>query len=576
MGSLLIVETSADPAPALEVFERQDLTAPAIHSVGGFDIYLYPPLGGGAPITVASQTGGFAAAAGVLLYRGRGGQAALADLLADWRGGGIDEGALMGGFAAVVQAGGDTALFTDRMGNQQLYAAPSARAWSTSFLALARLCGRRHLNTQAAYEYVFQGTTYGQDTLLDEVVQLAPDTCHPLTPGRTAVPRPLRLPDRPSARPFEDLRHQVSATLDAVFDALTAEGAPPVDTALSGGYDSRLILALLRARGVTPELHVYGAASDPDVIVAKAVAAAEGLAIKHIDKAAIDRPDPDALPEIVARNFHVFDGYPTDGIVDWGIDLATRLERCREGRVALNGGGGEIFRNFFYLPDRPLTSRQLLWTFYTQFDPRVAAAPFSTRRYHDRLGEKLKASLGAAAEPLSRTQVELAYPLFRCRFWTSRNTSNNLRLGPAMMPFLQPDVVAAAAGVPLRFKTHGAFEAALIAAADPALAAHPSAYGFAPVERPPWRKRLATGLTLARPTTLRRFSYRVQHRMRGPIGDPLLADGAIARVLSHGWDTVRPLFRPEACRDGAQLKRMATLAYLMETLDVSAGGSRVD
>ena len=571
MGSLLIIDAQADPAPALQVFERQGLAPPKVHSGGGFDIYLYPPLGGGEPITVVSQSGDFAAAVGVLFYRGRGGRAALADLLADWHAGGIDEGAVMGGFAAVVQAGGETALFTDRMGNQQVYAAPSVRAWSTSFLALARLSNRRHLNSQAAYEYVFQGTTYGQDTLLDEVVQLDPGAHHPLAPGRTAVPRPLPLPDRPSTRPFKDLRRQVSATLDTVFDALTADGAPPVDTALSGGYDSRLILALLRARGVTPELHVYGAASDPDVIVAKAVAAAEGLSIKHIDKAAIDRPDPDALPEIVARNFHVFDGCPTDGIIDWGIDLTTRLERCREGRVALNGGGGEIFRNFFYLPNRPLTSRQLLWSFYTQFDPRVAAASFSAKRYHDRLGEKLKASLGAESEPLSRTQVELAYPLFRCRFWTSRNTANNLRLGPAMMPFLQPDVVAVAAGVPLRFKTHGEFEAALIAAADPALAAHPSAYGFAPAERPPWRKRLATGLTLARPTTLRRFSYRIQHRMRGPANDPLLADGAIATVLSHGWDTVRPLFRPDACRDGAQLKRMATLAYLMETLDVSLG-----
>ena len=59
-----------------------------------------------------------------------------------------------------------------------------------------------------------------------------------------------------------------------------------ISTALSGGYDSRLMLALLRACGVAPYVYVYGYEDDCDVQVARSIAAGEGFALVHTDKQA--------------------------------------------------------------------------------------------------------------------------------------------------------------------------------------------------------------------------------------------------------------------------------------------------
>ncbi len=85
----------------------------------------------------------------------------------------------------------------------------------------------------------------------------------------------------------------------------------------------------------------------------------------------------------------------------------------------LNGGGGEVFRNFFYLPDRTFSVRQILWSFYSRFDPATCTKSFEPERYYRALGDKVRKTLGVVGERLSRLDVERVYPEFSCRFkWT--------------------------------------------------------------------------------------------------------------------------------------------------------------
>src|SRR5699024_3065769 len=110
-----------------------------------------------------------------------------------------------------------------------------------------------------------------------------------------------------------------------------------------------LIVAGLMACGEQPALFVYGSGSCRDVAVARAVARHAGLSLDVIDKAAMDcgRPGPDMA--CLVANALFFDGLPNDGIHDAGSDRLTRLQQTADGRIALNGGGGEIFRNYFHL-----------------------------------------------------------------------------------------------------------------------------------------------------------------------------------------------------------------------------------
>ena len=81
----------------------------------------------------------------------------------------------------------------------------------------------------------------------------------------------------------------------------------------------------------------------------------EGFPLAVIDKN--DQPiiPPGQFAEIAHRNFLAADGYGYGGIFHNGAEIAESARRVRGNAIAFNGGGGEIFRNFFYLPDREYT-----------------------------------------------------------------------------------------------------------------------------------------------------------------------------------------------------------------------------
>jgi asparagine synthase (glutamine-hydrolysing) len=353
------------------------------------------------------------------------------------------------------------------------------------------------------------------------------------------------------------------------FGVLGGNFGDNLDTALSGGFDSRLVLALLRDLGRRPRLHVYGRPDDADVRVARRIAAGEGIALEHHDKSRRPLPGQHDFAAVVERNFQAFDGTPTDGIFDSGADLESRLQRAQNGALMLNGGGGEIFRNFFYLPDRPYSVRELLWTFYSQFDPRAATDAFRETDHYAALEDAVRQSIGAGPDPLPRFQVERVYPYFRCGFWMGRNNSLNNRLGYAVTPFIEPALVAAAAKIPLRYKNHGRFEAALIAAADPALARYPSVYGPDFASPPSWRQRLKDWATYARPTWLRRYSFRYKTRARPR--PALLSAPYLEQAVDPALPRMRRFFRPERMHGNEQFARVCTLEYLFQRLRVASG-----
>src|SRR6185369_213794 len=98
--------------------------------------------------------------------------------------------------------------------------------------------------------------------------------------------------------------------------------------ALSGGLDSRLALAALRAAGCRPRLFVYGGPESADVRIARAIAAELGCEIEWVDKEAWREVAPDEFPEQVARNFELYDGLPNYGeLFENGANAAAREAR---------------------------------------------------------------------------------------------------------------------------------------------------------------------------------------------------------------------------------------------------------
>ena len=177
-------------------------------------------------------------------------------------------------------------------------------------------------------------------------------------------------------------------------------------------------------------------------------------------------------------------------------------------------------------------------------------------------------AIGSDGGRLSRQTVELIYPLFRNRYWTARVQSENHAFGPCLLPFLEPTLVEGSCDIPIKFKSYGRFEGAMIRRLNPRLAALPSAYGFSFAAPPPASYIFKAQLTYCRPTWLRRYSYRLQHRRHQEF--PYFLDKPyLQSVMDASFPYMSKLFRIEAIHDPEVLNRVATIEFVCQRMDAN-------
>lgn len=445
---------------------------------------------------------------GPLWFRGYFGRRALATLLDEVHATGrLAEDALRGNFALFLDTGKHTWLLNDALGFVRIHASADGHFFSTSWLATCAYLQDVKLDEASAMEYVLLGAAHSCHSVARGVELLPLGQAQDLKRRCTW----LRFPDgfdsrAPNFVSLDEARDAISEHLRKVSTEVALAFPGRVNTALSGGFDSRLIVAGLLSAGVRPQLFVYGEADSADVTIARMVAGATGLAIGAIDKGAMNRRLPEPDIESLEQSALFFDGLPSDGIDDPGADRITRLQQTADGCIALNGGGGEIFRNFFHLPGRPFAARDIVRTFYRGFGRGVFRDPGGLTSYEARLAASIRNIAGMSAaggEYLTRAQVELLYPLFRCHYWMGVNNSVAVRHGYYATPLVDLQTVRLALRVPLCWKNAGALQSYLVAALHPTIAAQPSAYGFGFDVGPGWKARLAEWTLCARPVRLR-------------------------------------------------------------------------
>ena len=184
----------------------------------------------------------------------------------------------MGHFAVVLEKHGRTEIKLDRFGGYHLFYSADARIVSSSFYAICCVLPSLTLTQQSTCEYVFNGVVSGNETLFHEV-KLAPIEARIVVgPHGLEVfrPRLLPTPGFNSGRRDALLRESI-ALLDSYFGAVGRSFSDRVRCALSGGYDSRLILAYLRRHGIRASVYVYGGAEQRDVRFATHIARGEGF-----------------------------------------------------------------------------------------------------------------------------------------------------------------------------------------------------------------------------------------------------------------------------------------------------------
>jgi hypothetical protein len=146
---------------------------------------------------------------------------------------------------------------------------------------------------------------------------------------------------------LQSQRRATDADLEELHDAFVASFQPlrdagqPVNLSLSGGKDSRLVLAGLLACGVEVRASTSATGAPADVEIATAVARAAG--IQHVVRspATVGAVPPSRRIDLYSETVHVL--RLTDGMLH-GYKFYDHNTTYRSEPVTLAGGGGEVLR----------------------------------------------------------------------------------------------------------------------------------------------------------------------------------------------------------------------------------------
>ncbi len=463
---------------SLEVFEKKGLALAGTIVRERFVLFHYSKYSGRQESIYELGHEDFMMSCGTLIYKGQTGSAALKSLHEDFCRECIIQRELCGHYAVVMALRNRVYGFNDYLGLYRMYVDVRSQVLSSSFLAVSRALKKKTISVQEFYEYLFYGAFFGGNTLFKEIRLLGSEYVWEVFPD---IKKLTKKKEPASGMEFEDKKdfsQMIVRTQIEYFAMLKDLFGDNITAGLSGGYDTRLMLALMRKVGLSPKLYVYGRDQSTDVEIAKAIAKGEHFTIAHINKGHSDKVPIDVFYDILAKNFYAFDGMGNYGIFDNGSDLDARICRTRASDVQLNGIGGEIYRNNGKLPDQEMTVRQFIRSKYRLMEFPQGPEWLDREDFYLNLEGKLKAALSLDSETLSRPQIEMHYPFFVYKYWTSINCSINQQFSQALTPFTEARFIYPSFNIPIKHKDYGAFHCGLIKLIDPNLLQYPFTNGL--------------------------------------------------------------------------------------------------
>jgi hypothetical protein len=559
----LLVIAGADPervrhtfARALAAFETLHGIAPAARQeADGLALAAFPLASGGAALTGPTAEGLLGAEVGLWFRDELPGRPELAPLLPALLG---PDAALpdalrgLDGYfalAAADPAKGELAVLTDRGGALHLYEAGvgGVRAIATSALVLAALFGAGFDRT-GVRDFLATGTVYGNNSLFAGVTKLEAATLYRFRDGAPAgetrwfaietLYHGGPTPPGHSAQLAEGMQETVRRLL-AICER------PVLD--LTGGYDTRNVLATTLSLGAKPVAITVGAPDSRDVVAAKRIAATLGLTHRHYI------PGRD-LPELSFADLEAAVQL-SDGEIsalEYGSVAAFQKRLAPEFDLNINGTWGELCRGYWWDALFPWVGRR------GAFDARdFAAKRFAVDGWADRMMQGLHRDtlLDRFTAEVERVTSRLGgypntagadacYYSMRMQRWGGRIASSTLRIRAFGSPFFFLRTMTPALSAPLATRFGGRMAAQLVERLHPQLASLPMADGYPalPVRLDTAHKFAPLAVDLAQ-----RASRKIVNKLRGHA--PVHVPGAVAQ----GWD-MRDLPEIAAMLDPASLR----------------------
>ncbi|MCK2217840.1 asparagine synthase-related protein [Actinomadura sp. ATCC 31491] len=389
----------------------------------------------------------------------------------------------------------------------------------------------------ALQSMVRQGFFLSDETPYKGVSALRPNARIEMREGRRAITEtPL-----PAAAPAPASRRAKRAALDELADALLGTVAPlrdlaePVNLALTGGRDTRVLAALLHAARVPFRVTTNGLDTHPDVIIARRIAAE--LKVEHT----VIAPPQTAAKDAVLVEHPLERAWETlrtcEGMTSAYESIVGYLPYS--GRPTMSGQSGETLRaGSLNLLQTDLTDQALLRRVTTTFckDERLFTAEANEH------ARELARPWQERADRLEA--LDHMYVWYKVGRWQASARAGALRRGDPVRPFLDNRVVRAALALDQGWRLSEEVIYHLVLRFAPRLR-------DVPIEGKPWR--FAEGMTRRRlPWTRVPPAHLPTVRTGGGWSwrtspGPVLTD-VLRRQVLDGLDALAPIVNPDEVR----------------------------
>ncbi|MDX9694893.1 MAG: hypothetical protein RBT49_03795 [Bacteroidales bacterium] len=422
---------------------------------------------------------GFIAGTGTYIYKNNTGAKALNDIYSDFNVSVDFPDSIRGNYAIILFKENRLFLFNDYQGLYNIFTNKSQSIFSSSILAIAKSMDKLSISKQEFYEYVLTGASYGDKTVFEEIDLVNSRVVHQISPQKKTTIRKNIFQERFSTLsnlPLDNLLEKVSAELVNYFDEVKSAFGNDIITPITGGFDSRLIYAVMNNTGIIPHsAFVLKKDYQKDVEIAQEIADHYKVPLLKLSN---DFPNfkEDKSLETLKTQYYLYDGLGIGGVFQYfsGLDVWARLPYRK---LLLDGGGGEIYRNMHRLPNRSMMTRKYIERVLNKGDIRICGESFNSEEYTNNLENKIMQALSVNRKSLSRIETERIFPEFYLKYWMGSINSLANQFSYYLTPFSDECIAAQSNKLPYNYKLSGYFEAKLIKFLSPELAKFQSNYG---------------------------------------------------------------------------------------------------
>ncbi len=370
---------------------------------------------------------------GAFIYKNyKVGEASIKVLIENYLCNNIDFNKMWGSYRIIIVDGPKSMFFCDNAGNMCFFIDSDIVSISPSLLSLVKKKNKIKPNYYTIAQLLYFNCTYDYATIIDGIKHSDPNLYYIIEKGNLVQ-------YQKKLHSFSDLKNfsSLKTFMERILDAIDAEKIAAV---ISGGTDSRCVLAHLMALDAKLELTISGKQDHIDVILAKLIA--EKLAYPlHVSREFIREED------WFAKSFAASDAM-MGTLGRYRLLLHVLMLQEMGIKFLFGGVGGELYKNSFINQDFPFYKGQPAWDKFYHF--KVASFDYPSNCMGAKVIEYFKIMRVCVVDKLKEVgkegkdkyqQYNLAgFFLLQNRLVTVSNSNANF-VTP-LSPLMERDVVA--------------------------------------------------------------------------------------------------------------------------------------